>query len=84
VDSELFHVVTKKLEAGDKVDDIRMEIQSFDLVPESFVQCWYNPSLVQLSKDKILESCVRATSSLKKPGRRLTVSQEILIINNRF
>ncbi len=53
--------------------DIHFDMGSIELIPDSFVQCWYNPSLVQCSKDKLLESCVRRSSQYKKPSRRLAV-----------
>lgn len=73
LDVELFQIVTRKLEEGSSMEDIRLEIQAVDLIPESFVQCWYNPSLVQCPKEKLLENCVRTSSTFKKPSRRLVV-----------
>lgn len=73
LDTELFQLVTKKIESGASMEEIRLEFQAIDLIPESFVQCWYNPALIQCPTDKVLEGCVRSSSTLKKPCRRLVV-----------
>lgn len=77
LDTELFQLVTKKIESGASMEEIRLEFQAIDLIPESFVQCWYNPALIQCPTDKVLEGCVRSSSTLKKPCRRLVIAMKL-------